>query len=115
MESKPRRPSRRQKTKFLRDECRNKTGFLGVKHNPRTGRFEAYIRDWKGSQGAKVYCGSGKTAEDAARAYDRKAVELYGKRAVVNFPTPRSTPRSTIDDRGVAPDAETAPCCEGQA
>lgn len=76
---------KRAKTAFIRDAGRNATGFLGVRKHRQRDCFEAYIRDTtKG--GRKVYCGCGKTAEDAARAYDRKARELYGPSAVVNFP-----------------------------
>lgn len=96
------RPTKRQKAAFLRDTGRNKTGFLGVKWVERTCRFQAYIRDHKRLAGAKVYCGCAKTAEEAARLYDAKAREIYGRSAVTNFPTPRPTPRSR-KERGVNP------------
>lgn len=83
---KPGKNAHRRKTEFLRDTAANKTGFLGVKWSERHQRFEAYIRDHRNGEGRKVYCGSAKTAEEAARAYDRKARELYGVRAVLNFP-----------------------------
>jgi hypothetical protein len=100
-----RRPSSRQKAEFLRDEGRNKTGFLGVKWVERYNHFQAYIRDHKRAAGAKVYCGSARTAEEAARLYDAKAREIYGRSAVTNFPTPRRTPRST--PRSPAPGVES--------
>lgn len=75
--------TKRAKTEFLRDAKRNATGFLGVKHRADRNDFVAYIRD---PSGRKVYAGCAKTAEDAAHAYDRKAVELYGSKAVTNFP-----------------------------
>lgn len=83
---KPGKRAHRRKTEFLRDTGANKTGFLGVKWIERHQRFYAFIRDHRNRNGAKVYCGTGKTAEDAARAYDRKARELYGSQAVLNFP-----------------------------
>lgn len=106
---KRRRPTKRQKAVFLRDTHRNKTGFIGVKWVERTQRFQAYIRDHKRAGGEKVYCGSAKTAEEAARLYDAKAREIYGRSAVLNFSTPRSTPRSQrngVDSRA---------CCEAQS
>ena len=75
--------AKRDRTEYLRDTCRNATGFLGVKHRRDRNDFVAYIRD---PNGRKVYAGCGKTAEDAARAYDRKAHEFYGPGAVLNFP-----------------------------
>lgn len=33
-----------------------------------------------------MWIGSFKTAEEAARAYDKKAIEIYGEFAVLNFP-----------------------------
>lgn len=74
---------RRAKAEFLRDTRRNKTGFLGVKALTHRKTFAAYIRN---REGRKVYCGAGKTAEQAARAYDRMASEIYGELAVLNFP-----------------------------
>lgn len=71
-------------TQYHKDNKTNKTGFLGVKYVKRYNLYAAYIRvhDMKN----KLYCGYGKTAEEAARKYDQKAVELYGITAVTNFP-----------------------------
>lgn len=72
--------TRKERTEYLKAKSRNKTGFLGVK---KVGlRFEAYIRN---PVGKKIYCGSGKTAEEAAMRYDKKTVEFYGTGAVTNF------------------------------
>lgn len=50
---------------------------------PTTPRpWGAYIRN----EGKKIYLGTYRTAEDAARAYDEKARELFGEFACVNFP-----------------------------
>lgn len=103
VESRKRRPTKRQKAVFLRDTGRNKTGFLGVKKRSGREGYAAFIRDYKTKGGAKVYCGCAKTAEEAARLYDAKAREIYGRSAVTNFPTPRSTPRSHRGVRGVNP------------
>ena len=62
----------------------NKTGFLGVKWVAKDKAFQAHIRVHNSE--VKVYAGSAKTAEEAARKYDTKARELYGEGAVTNFP-----------------------------
>lgn len=61
---------------------KNKTGFKGVSIRP-SGKFRAAIAKDK-----KDYVIGQKfeTAEDAARAYDAKAIELFGEFAVLNFP-----------------------------
>ncbi|MDO9008323.1 MAG: hypothetical protein Q8K57_13380 [Thiobacillus sp.] len=62
----------------------NKTGYLGVKFHKVKQSYQAYIRVH--GRREKLYCGQAKTAEEAARKYDAKALELYGDGAVVNFP-----------------------------
>lgn len=59
----------------------NKTGFRGI-YLHKSGLWAAQIR----CQGKKYSCGYHKTKEEAARAYDKKAIELLGDRAAVNFP-----------------------------
>ncbi len=56
--------------------------YRGVAHHPHKNKpWQARI-----SFNNKVYnLGCHKTPEDAARAYDRKAIELLGKKAKVNF------------------------------
>jgi hypothetical protein len=57
----------------------NKTGYKGVQKDKRTGRWIANV--------ACKNIGYFATAEEAARAYDRRALELYGAEyAVLNFP-----------------------------
>ncbi len=72
----------RDRAAYLRAVGRNKTGFIGV--SAKKGGFEARIRvpDRK----EKLYCGRAKTAVEAARMYDAKAIEIFGPTAVVNFP-----------------------------
>lgn len=64
---------------------RNKTGFKGVRlHsvNSKGERFQARITvNYK-----EIYLGIYDTPEDAARIYDRAAIEYYGEFARVNFP-----------------------------
>jgi hypothetical protein len=56
---------------------KNKTGYKGV--SIRGNKFYATC-------GAKHWAGSYDTPEEAARAYDKKALELWGDEAVLNFP-----------------------------
>jgi hypothetical protein len=63
------------------------TGYKGVyqyseKYKHRK-KFKAYIRP-KGQK--QIHLGSYLTAEEAARAYDKKAKELFGDYAQINFP-----------------------------
>lgn len=72
------------KAKFHKENQTNKTGFIGVTFKKLHNSFYAYIRG--PGRKNKIYCGCGKTAEEAARKYDIKAIELFGKEAVTNFP-----------------------------
>ena len=58
----------------------NTSGYKGVYKN--TGRWEAQIRC-----GSKtLYIGRFDSPEEAARIYDKKAREIYGEFAALNFP-----------------------------
>jgi len=59
----------------------NKHGYKGVICRKNGKRWQATM----GPQG-RIYLGTFLTAEDAARAYDAKAIELYGEFAHLNFP-----------------------------
>lgn len=61
-------------------ERANKNGFRGIR--ARSGGFEVSIR----FNCKAIYVGFFGSAKEAARAYDRKAVELVGGCAVTNFP-----------------------------
>jgi hypothetical protein len=58
----------------------NTSGYKGVSSYKDTGRFIAYICPDK----KKKHLGIFDTAEDAARAYDMKALELFGEYALTN-------------------------------
>lgn len=59
----------------------NSTGFRGVSYSQRDKTFHAYIN----KNGARTNIGYFKTAEEAALAYDSKAIEFYGECAYQNF------------------------------
>ncbi len=60
----------------------NTSGFIGVRRT-RYGKFEARV----GVNGS-VHVGTFDTEEDAARARDDKAIEIYGSRVDLNFERP---------------------------
>lgn len=60
---------------------RNTTGFVGIKHELRTGKWTAQIR----LNDKAKHLGTFKTPEDAAKAYDDAAFATYGLSAKLNF------------------------------
>ena len=62
----------------------SKSGYKGV-YERSNGRFQAYIGD-PDKHGRNIKLGCYDTPEEAARAYDKKAKELHGEYAYLNFP-----------------------------
>jgi hypothetical protein len=75
-------PSKNQVNKPL--DRRNKTGYKGVCQDKKTGEFIAQI----GHNRTTIKLGKFADPIEAARAYDRKARELFGDFAWLNFPSP---------------------------
>lgn len=71
-----------QNVRNRRIQQNNKSGFRGVYLHQRDGRWIAQIK----FNGKYVYLGCFRNAVDAAKAYDSKAVEVYGEFAQPNFP-----------------------------
>lgn len=60
-------------------KARSPSGYKGVYYD------KGYIRSMIAKNGKLIHLGYFKTEEEAARAYDQKALELYGPNARINF------------------------------
>lgn len=62
----------------------NTSGYKGVSLQRSSGRWVAHLQ----SEVRRLHLGRFSTPEEAARAYDEAARELYGDYAALNFPAP---------------------------
>lgn len=76
--------TRSQNSANSRDKNRPVNGYeyRGIQKKPNGSHWRAFIT----FQLKRIYIGTYYTAEEAAEAYDRKAIELFGDFAYLNFP-----------------------------
>ena len=74
----------------------NLTGYVGVSFAPTHGKYirKKPYRAFVFLDGKRISCGCYVTAEEAARARDRAAMELHGEFATLNFPDEHQAVRS---------------------
>jgi hypothetical protein len=80
--------SARQNAQNVRTQASSTSGFKGVNHYKRTGRWRAHIT----VGGVHRHLGYFDTPEEAALAYDRAALEHFGEYARLNFPERNDQP-----------------------
>lgn len=68
-----------------RKSCRSISGYKGVSWKTERSRWRASIEINVDGKRRSMHVGYFKEAIDAARAYDAKAIELFGKFALTNF------------------------------
>eukprot|EP00884_Botryococcus_braunii_P007697 jgi/Botrbrau1/16929/Bobra.0266s0005.1 len=83
------------------------TDFRGVRQRP-AGNFSAEIRDSRLEvKNNKIWIGTFEKVEDAAKAYDKKALEINGEHAILNFlPDGTRNPNSKSANRVFGTDSK---------
>jgi len=81
-----------QNSQNRRLSCVNRSGFKGVSWNESRKKWRAGIC----IEGKSIHLGRFTSAQEAARAYDAKAIELFGEFACLNFPGDRAVALATF-------------------